>query len=153
MIFRIIWVGKTRNGPLRELIEDYLGRLKRFTRCEIVEVRESLGRNGRTGSADEASRILGALRPEAYNILLDVAGHEWSSHELAQQIEQWQNAGVREVVFIIGGAEGVTPAVTARATARWSLSRLTLTHEMARVVLLEQLYRAYTIIHGLPYQK
>ena len=153
MIFRLIWVGKTRNAPLRYLTEDYLGRLKRFARCEIVELRESSQRVARLGSAEESKRIIGALRQEACNILLDVTGQAWSSHELAAQVGQWQNESVREVAFIIGGADGVTDEVAARATARWSLSRLTLTHEMARVVLLEQLYRAYTILHGLPYQK
>jgi 23S rRNA (pseudouridine1915-N3)-methyltransferase len=72
---------------------------------------------------------------------------------LAKEIQRWQDSGTKEVTFIVGGPNGVSTELSARASKRWSLSRLTLTHEMARVVLLEQLYRAYTIIHGLPYQK
>ncbi len=73
--------------------------------------------------------------------------------ELAAQIEAWQGRSVREAAFVVGGHLGVSEEVRRRADVRWSLSRLTLTHEMARVVLVEQLYRAYTITRGLPYQK
>jgi 23S rRNA (pseudouridine1915-N3)-methyltransferase len=72
---------------------------------------------------------------------------------LAAEIERWQTSGTKEVAFVIGGHNGVSHDVKKRANICWSLSRLTLTHEMARVVLVEQLYRAYTITHGLPYQK
>ena len=72
---------------------------------------------------------------------------------MAAQVQELGEQGTKEVAFIIGGPNGVSPELSTNVTQRWSLSRLTLTHEMARVVLLEQLYRAYTIIHGLPYQK
>jgi 23S rRNA (pseudouridine1915-N3)-methyltransferase len=86
-------------------------------------------------------------------VLLDPEGVDWTSQQLAVQMQAWENSGVKEVAFIIGGPDGVSRDLVAQADKRWSLSRLTLTHEMARVLLLEQLYRAYTIIHGLPYQK
>jgi 23S rRNA (pseudouridine1915-N3)-methyltransferase len=72
---------------------------------------------------------------------------------LAAQVQGWESSGIKEVAFIVGGPQGVSREVASKADKRWSLSRLTLTHEMARVLLFEQLYRAYTIIHGLPYQK
>ena len=153
MLFRFIWVDKTRNEPLRLLVEDYLARLQRFTRCEIQEIRASGLADGRASSAEESRRVIAALRAEATVILLDVEGREWSSPELGAQVEQWQNGGGKEIAFIIGGAYGVSDELKARAARLWSLSRLTLTHEMARVVMLEQLYRAYTIVRGLPYQK
>jgi 23S rRNA (pseudouridine1915-N3)-methyltransferase len=153
MRFRLIWVGKTRNEHLRALVEDYLARLGRFVRTEVTELRESSARTEREGIEDEGRRIIGALREDAFLVLLDVAGREWGSIELASEVEKWQTTGKREVAFVIGGHGGVSQAVAARAHVRWSLSHLTLTHEMARVVLTEQLYRAYTIIHGLPYQK
>jgi 23S rRNA (pseudouridine1915-N3)-methyltransferase len=94
------------------------------------------------------------LASDALTILLDVSGPtQWSSEELAAQVEAWQGRSVKEVAFVVGGHLGVSEEVRARAQVRWSLSRLTLTHEMARVVLVEQLYRAYTITRGLPYQK
>jgi len=153
MLLRLIWVGKTKNEHLRALADDYLGRLRRFVRTEITEVRESGARTPREGIEDEGRRIQGAFRPDTFIILLDVEGREWSSTELAEKIERWQTEGRKEVAFIIGGHNGVSKELVSRADLRWSLSRLTLTHEMARVVLAEQLYRAYTIVHGLPYQK
>jgi 23S rRNA (pseudouridine1915-N3)-methyltransferase len=153
MHLRLIWVGKTKNEHLRALLEDYLGRLRRFIRSEVAELRESAARTEREGIEDEGRRIIGALNKDAFVVLLDVEGREWSSKELAGEVEKWQIDGRREVAFVIGGHNGVSKEVRERANLRWSLSRLTLTHEMARVVLAEQLYRAYTIIHGLPYQK
>ena len=153
MRVRLIWVGKTRDARLRALADEYLKRLARFTRCEVVELRESAARKPLEGIEDESRRIISALRPEALTILLEVEGRQWSSQEVAAQVEQWQTGGTRDVAFVIGGPHGVSKEVGQRASLRWSLSRLTLTHEMARVILLEQLYRAYTIIHGLPYQK
>lgn len=153
MRVRLIWIGKTRDAHLRALVDEYLKRLERFTRCEVSELKESAGRTGRAGIEDEGRRIKGALHSDAVTVLLDVEGREWSSPQLAAEVEKWQVGGTKEVAFIIGGAEGVSGEVAARADLRWSLSRLTLTHEMARVLLVEQLYRAYTIIHGLPYQK
>ena len=153
MHLRLIWIGKTKNDHLRALVDDYLTRLKRFVRCDITELRESKAMGLNEGIAQESKRIIGALRQDAIVVLLDIEGREWSSTELAGQIEKWQLGGRKEVTFILGGHNGVSEEVASKADIRWSLSRLTLTHEMARVLLTEQLYRAYTIIHGLPYQK
>jgi len=153
MRLRIVWIGKTREGHLRALIEEYVQRLSHFTRCEVSEFRETTGAQRRVGIDKDSQRISDGLRDGAISVLLDAEGDEWTSAQLAKQIEQWQNRGTKEVTFIVGGPNGVSEELAARASKRWSLSRLTLTHEMARVVLLEQLYRAYTIIHGLPYQK
>ncbi|HYO99571.1 MAG TPA: 23S rRNA (pseudouridine(1915)-N(3))-methyltransferase RlmH [Pyrinomonadaceae bacterium] len=155
MRLRLIWVGKTKNEHVRALVGDYLQRLGRFVRCEVTELRESAGGDERAVLEEESRRIAGALaaRPDGVTVLLDVGGRrEWSSQELAAQVERWQLEGKKEIAFVIGGHLGVAPELKAKADVRWSLSRLTLTHEMARVVLVEQLYRAYTIMHGLPYQ-
>jgi 23S rRNA (pseudouridine1915-N3)-methyltransferase len=153
MRLRFIWVGKTKNEQMRVLIDEYLKRLSRFVRCEVKEVSAVAARTPRAGIEDEGRRIKGALHHDALTVLLDVKGREWSSTELAAEIERWQVGGAKEVAFIIGGQDGVSAEVAASADIRWSLSRLTLTHEMARLLLLEQIYRAYTIIHGWPYQK
>ena len=152
MKLRVIWTGKTRDAHLRALIDEYLKRLSHFAKCEISELRESPG-NGKAGIDKDSRRITDGLREGAIIVLLDPEGVEWTSTQLAKEIEGWRDTGVKEVTFIVGGPNGVSAELAARAGKRWSLSRLTLTHEMARVVLLEQLYRAYTIIHGLPYQK
>ena len=152
MRLRIIWTGKTRDARLRALIEDYSSRLGHFARCEVTELRE-LGRTGKSGIDKETKRISDALRPGSLTVLLDPEGTEWTSQELAAQVRSWEGKGIKEVAFVIGGPNGLADDFKSRADKRWSLSRLTLTHEMARVLLFEQLYRAYTIIHGLPYQK
>ena len=152
MRIRIIWTGKTRDARLRSLIEDYSERLSHFSRFEVTELRE-LGRNDKTGIDKESKRISDALRPASVTVLLDPDGTEWTSQQLAAQVQSWEGNGIKEVAFVVGGPSGVADDLKSRADKRWSLSRLTLTHEMARVLLLEQLYRAYTIVHGLPYQK
>ena len=153
MRLRVIWTGKTRDAHLRALIDDYLKRLSHFARCEISEFRESAAAGEKTGIDKDSRRISDGLHAGAVNVLLDPEGTEWTSGQLAKEMQQWQDSGTKEVAFIVGGPNGVSAELAARANKRLSLSRLTLTHEMARVVLLEQLYRAYTIIHGLPYQK
>ncbi|HWS54714.1 MAG TPA: 23S rRNA (pseudouridine(1915)-N(3))-methyltransferase RlmH [Pyrinomonadaceae bacterium] len=153
MRLRLIWVGKTRNAHLRALAEDYLKRLSRFARCEVTELRESAAADERQCLEEEGKRIIGALASDTLTVLLDVGGGQWASEELAGQLEGWQGRSLKEVAFVVGGHLGVSEGVRRRADVRWSLSRLTLTHEMARVLLLEQLYRAFTITRGLPYQK
>jgi 23S rRNA (pseudouridine1915-N3)-methyltransferase len=152
MRLRIIWTGKTRDARLRGLIEDYAERLSHFVRCEVTELRDP-GRTDKTGIDKETRRISDALRFAAVTVLLDAEGAEWTSRQLADQVRGWEANGIKEVAFVIGGPNGVASDFKKAVDKRWSLSRLTLTHEMARVLLFEQLYRAYTIIHGLPYQK
>lgn len=152
MRFRIIWTGKTRDARLRALIEDYAERLSHFVRCEVVELRE-LGRSDKTGIDKETRRISDALRSGSVTVLLDPDGAQWTSQQLAAQLQSWEGSGTKEVAFVVGGPNGLSDDLKSRVTKCWSLSQLTLTHEMARVLLFEQLYRAYTIVHGLPYQK
>jgi 23S rRNA (pseudouridine1915-N3)-methyltransferase len=147
-----IWPGKTKDERLRSLIAEYLKRLQRFVRCEVIETRE-VGGGDRTGVEKESRRILEAIPSGSLAVVLDVKGGEWSSPELAEQLRRWENDSVKEIAIVIGGPEGMSAAVADRAQQRWRLTRLTLTHEMARVVVVEQLYRAYTINRGLPYQK
>lgn len=146
MKFRFIWIGKTKDKNWRALEEEYCERLSHFVKFEIIELKDS-------GKETEGKLILEKLNQSHFVCLLDVKGRSVSSTDLAGEIEKWQNRGLKEVVFVIGGAEGVASRVVERADFSLSLSFLTLTHEMARVVLVEQLYRAYTIIKGFPYQK
>ena len=150
MKFRFIWVGKTRDKNWKALQDDYLKRLSRFILCEVSEARDSPKHDT---VEIESKRILELLNPNTHAVLLDVGGKSVSSHELAAKVENWQNRGLKEISFIIGGSDGVASAVAERADDRLSLSFLTFAHEMARVVLLEQLYRAFTILRGFPYQK
>lgn len=150
MKFRFLWIGKTKDKNWRALQDEYLQRLSHFVKTEIVEIRESARHETKEA---EGKRILPNLNQNSFICLLDVVGNEISSHQLADKIENWQNRSVKEVMFIICGQDGASREVAEIADYSLSLSRLTLTHEMARVILIEQLYRAYTIIKGFPYQK
>jgi 23S rRNA (pseudouridine1915-N3)-methyltransferase len=150
MKFRFIWIGKTRDKNYRALQDEYLGRLEHFVKCEIVEIKDSAPHETKE---IEGKRILDKLNQSPFVCLLDVTGRGLSSPQLAKEVEKWQNSGFKEIAFVIGGADGISSAVAERADHMLSLSFLTFTHELARVVLLEQLYRAYTILKGFPYQK
>lgn len=146
MRFRFIWVGKAKDKNWRALQDEYLQRLSHFIKCETVEIRDS-------DKQTEGKRILEKLNQNTFACVLEASGQALTSAELAKQLENWQNKGTKEISFIIGGADGLAPEVAERADLRLSLSFLTFTHEMARVVMLEQLYRACTIIKGFPYQR
>ena len=150
MKFRFVWIGKTKEKHFRAVQDEYLQRLSHFVKCEVVEIRDSAPHETKE---IEGKRILEKLNQTSFVCLLDVTGRSISSPDLAKEVEKWQNAGMKEVSFLIGGADGVSAEVAGRADIMLSLSFLTFTHEMARVVILEQLYRAYTIIKGFPYQK
>ena len=150
MKFRFVWIGKTKDQSWKALQEEYLKRLSHFVKCEIAEIKDSARHET---SEIEGKRILETLNPQSFAVLLDVSGKPMSSHELSSEIEKWQIAGIKEISFIIGGFDGVSGEIRERADYLLSLSFLTFTHEMARVVLLEQLYRGYSILKGFPYQK
>jgi len=152
MKLRFIWPGKTKDEHLRALLAEYLKRLQRFVRCEVVETRDFSG-SDRARIEKESAALLTAMTDGSVMMLLDVDGSEWNSHELAEQMRRWENDSVKEIAIVIGGQDGVGEDVATRAQKKWRLSRLTLTHEMARVLAVEQIYRAYTINRGMPYQK
>jgi 23S rRNA (pseudouridine1915-N3)-methyltransferase len=152
MQLSLVAVGKLRPA-LREVCDDYLGRLARFVRVTEREVREA----GRAASEPlqremEGRGLLDAIGKDVPMVLLDLDGASWSSEQLAAELDRWRLEG-RDRALVIGGATGVSPAVRQRAQATWSLGPLTLPHELARVVVVEQLYRASTILQGAPYHK
>src|SRR2546423_2014435 len=115
MRLRLVWIGKTKDERLRSLADEYLKRLSRFVRCEVSELAASKSKDEREGIEDEGRRILSGLRADTFAVLLDVEGLEWSSHELAAEIERWQVSGRKEVAFIIGGHNGGSPEGSRRA--------------------------------------
>jgi 23S rRNA (pseudouridine1915-N3)-methyltransferase len=150
MRFRFLWIGKTRDKNWLALQNEYLRRLSHFVKTEIVEIRDQPTRDLKE---NEGKRILENVNQSSFVCVLDVRGRTLSSPDLAKEIEKWQNQSIKEITFVIGGAEGISKELAERADVMLSLSFLTFTHEMARVVMLEQLYRAFTIIRGFPYQK
>lgn len=150
----ILAVGKTRSPFIQAGIDHYLRRLQRYYPASLVTVREEKPCPGLTPAqilAREGERLLARLPRPAQIITLEVAGRQYSSPELAQWLQQRLQAGGQPLVFIVGGHLGLAPEVLALAHHRLSLSRLTFPHELCRLMLLEQLYRAATILAGHPY--
>jgi 23S rRNA (pseudouridine1915-N3)-methyltransferase len=148
----ILAVGKLR-PYYRQAGDDYIRRLRRYVSISEREVREaSRAPDSRSQLADEAKRLEAKIPIGSTVIALTRDGSGWSSRELAAQIDRWLMAS-RPVTVMIGGSHGLDPSLRARAHSRWSLGPLTLPHELARVVVLEQLYRAFTILRGEPYHK
>src|ERR1051325_3653432 len=111
MKLRFIWPGKTRDEHLRALVAEYLKRLQRFVRCEVIETRQV---SGGSNIDKEAARMADALPTAGVTVLLDVDGREWSSHELAAQVQRWENDAVKEIAIVIGGENGVSSNLAAR---------------------------------------
>jgi 23S rRNA (pseudouridine1915-N3)-methyltransferase len=156
MRIRIFWIGKTQNAPIKSLISDYLDRLRHMAPVEIHEAPDFSKRRGLTGAsllAAERTEIDRFLAADSRKVVLDEQGAQLTSTEFARWIEAAQIQGVREVSFIIGGPAGLDPALREQAHFRLSLGRMTWTHEMARVLLLEQIYRAFSILRNIPYHK
>jgi len=143
----LICTGKLKESFFVDACEEYAKRLGRYCALERVELPES-GDVERDGEA-----VLKKLAPDAYVVALCVEGKPYSSQELAELLRACANRGKSRVCFVIGGSDGLSPAVKERANARVSMSRMTFPHHLARVMVLEQIYRAFTILEGGKYHK
>jgi 23S rRNA (pseudouridine1915-N3)-methyltransferase len=151
MHVRLIAVGKLREPYLIAAAEDFRKRLRPYHRLEEVEVRAGDGSDAARSTASEGEAILRLIAPHDHVWLLERTGTEFSSAELAARIERLAVEGTSDLTLVIAGTYGAAPALLARAQVRWSLSRLTLLHEWARALVLEQLYRAAKIAANEPY--
>jgi 23S rRNA (pseudouridine1915-N3)-methyltransferase len=150
----LICVGKTRERFIQDGIAKYLRYLKPYADVDIKELKEEKIQDLKDAPRirkREAEKIFHAAPARGFLVALDERGHEFTSHEFAQFINDQLETGIREMVFIIGGAMGLDDSIAEGANRVVALSRWTVTHEMARLVLLEQLYRAFTIIKGKKY--
>lgn len=145
----VLAVGKLKERFWKEACAEYLKRLSAYTDITVREIPD-------TAPEREAAALLDALAKmpsDAHVILLDIPGTETSSTDLSRKLDELAVGGTSHVVFVIGGSDGVTAQVKARADERMSFGPITLPHNLARVVLLEQIYRAHKISHGEPYHK
>lgn len=140
MKLQIVAHGKLKDKGLRSLCDDYIARIRRYVRCEEIELKDANG-------------FERAIAEGALVVALEVDGEAVSSTELSRKLERWLAQGKGVVAFAIGGAEGLPKDFSARAQHRLSLSRLTLPHRLARLLLAEQLYRALSILRGEPYAR
>ena len=142
MRLELLMIGKTRRSEMRALLDDYVNRIRHSCPLEIVEVRD----------ADAALKKLDADRA-ATAVLLDAAGRTIDSHALAKWLGGLRDRGTRLLILVCGNADGFPESLRERVPQKLSLSAMTLSHELARVVLAEQLYRAFAILSGSPYPK
>jgi 23S rRNA (pseudouridine1915-N3)-methyltransferase len=143
MKIHLVMLGKTRRPEIRALLDDYLARIGRFADVQLTELREDSAASLRKRALDSAATV----------VLLDDAGRPQTSTQFAKWLGETRDRGTREIVFLCGGAEGFPEMLRRRATQKLSLSSLTFSHELARVMLAEQLYRAFAILAGHPYAK
>jgi len=135
-------LGKTRRAEMRAVIDDYVKRISRQSPIEVTEVRDGES-TIKTLDADRAATA----------ILLDAAGKSFTSEAFAKWLGEQRDRGTREIIFVCGDADGFPPAVRERVPQKISLSAMTYSHELARAMLAEQIYRAFAILSGSPYPK
>jgi 23S rRNA (pseudouridine1915-N3)-methyltransferase len=154
MRLTVVSPGKVRESWLQAGIDEYVKRLGRYCQVSLVIV-DDVPDNWPTSKAleEEGRRLLAKIRPQAFLVALDLSGQQIDSLELARQLPAWLSEGGSEVVFVIGGSNGLAPTVLERAQFRLCLSKMTFTHQMTRLILLEQCYRAFRIASGEPYHK
>jgi 23S rRNA (pseudouridine1915-N3)-methyltransferase len=150
----IVCMGKTRERFVRDGLAKYERYLRPYADIELRELKEEPIRDLKDAPRvrkKEAEKIFKTIAHDAPLVALDERGREFTSHGFAEFVNETLESGVREIFFVIGGAMGLDESVVSGATTTLAMSRWTLTHEMARLVLLEQLYRAFTILTGKTY--
>ncbi|MBX9650140.1 MAG: 23S rRNA (pseudouridine(1915)-N(3))-methyltransferase RlmH [Xanthobacteraceae bacterium] len=155
----VVSIGRLKQGPERELAERYrerfddIGRKLGFRGLEIHEIPESRARDAATRIAEEAAAISAAIPEKSALVALDERGKSIDSATFARQLGGWRDEGVANTIFTIGGADGLSPDLQRKAKLRFAFGSATWPHQMVRVMLLEQIYRAATILAGHPYHR
>ena len=158
-MIRIAAVGRIKEKWMREGIADYLKRIQPYEKTEIIEVEDEKAPESNSDAENEkvntteGSKLLKQIRDTDYVVLLDLAGKEMDSVSLSKHIESVHTRGYNRIVFVIGGSLGVSRELIARADFRWKLSVNTFPHQLCRIIVLEQIYRAFRILHHEPYHK
>ena len=159
MNIKIIGVGKLKEKYLVQAMQEYLKRLQAYAKVEVIELAdekapENLSETQMMQIKDkEGERILAKIKDQEYVIALAIEGKNPSSEAFAQQIENLGIQGKSQIVFVIGGSLGLSPSVMQRSNAQISFGKMTFPHQLMRVMLTEQIYRAFRIIHNQPYHK
>lgn len=158
-MIKIVAVGKIKEKALRAQLAEYEKRLRPFTKLEIIEVNDEVAPQSNSESQNqqvkekEGERILSKIKDQEYVILLDLWGDMVNSEKFAQKLDQLQTYQTSNLTFVIAGSLGPGKNIYARCNWKWKLSDLTFTHQMTRVLVLEQIYRAYMIQNNNPYHK
>ncbi len=155
MKIHLIAVGERMPGWVQQGYEEYARRLPRECALQLTEI--APGRRGKNADVvravrGEGQRMLAAIPKAAKVIALEIGGHSWSTEQLSQQLKKWLGAG-SDIALLVGGPEGLSDEARAAASQQWSLSPLTLPHPLVRVIVAEQLYRAWSILNNHPYHR
>ena len=159
MKLTVIGVGRCKEKYWNDAISEYMKRLQRYVKAEIIEVadektrEEASDREAELVKEAEGKRILAKIPDDAYVIATAIKGDTFDSVEMARRLEKYGVNGISHIILIIGGSLGLSDEVYARCNEKWSFSKLTFPHQMMRVILLEQIYRSYRIMNHEPYHK
>ena len=159
MKISILCVGKVKEKFYRDAIEEFAKRLSRYCKLEIIEVadektdEQASDNEVRLVKEKEGERILKNIKDDAYVVCLCIDGKQLDSEELSEKIEKLGVSGTSHIYFVIGGSLGLSDMVIKRADYKLSFSKMTFPHQLMRVILLEQIYRAYRIMNNEPYHK
>ena len=156
MKIKIIALGKIKEKFLKEGIDEFLKRLTPYSAVEVIELSPVEIKDEHLierALDEEGEKILSYIKPQSYVITLEIKGKELSSEEFAEKIVELTNDGQGEIVFVIGSSCGISKNVSARANFKMSMSKMTFLHQFARLILVEQIYRAFKIIKGETYHK
>ena len=153
MKHEVLFLGKTKDSFISEGINEYASRLQHYTPFSIKIIKEKV--KGRKGSSieNQSALLLKALPASCLVVVLDSQGKQYSSEDFSKKIQEWEMRGIKQVNYLIGGPDGHSQEVLRKADELLSLSKMTFTHDMVRMLLVEQLYRAYTIKAGEGYHK
>ena len=159
MSITIIAVGKMKEKPYRQMADEYLKRLSRYGKVEEIELPDLPEPTNSSAAIEmqikekEGESILSRIRPSDHVIAMTIPGKQWDSPGLSRHVDELLTRGQSNLVFLIGGSLGLSDKVLARADEEMSMSKMTFPHQLARVMLCEQIYRAAQIAHGAPYHK
>lgn len=158
-MIRVIACGHVKEKWMREGVQEYLKRIQPYEKTEIIEVNDEKTPDNNSEADNirikniEGERLLKQIKPDDYVILLDLAGKEMDSVSLSEKIETLHTYGKSHIDFVIGGSLGVSDALIQRSDMRWKISVNTFPHQLCRIIVLEQIYRAFKIMHHEPYHK
>jgi 23S rRNA (pseudouridine1915-N3)-methyltransferase len=155
MQINLISVGNKMPGWVKQGYDEYAKRMPR--ECELVLREIAPGKRGKNFDVartvqDEGERMIAAIPKDTHVVTLDIQGKPWSTSELSQALQRWMEGG-RHIALLVGGPEGLADSVRELADESWSLSRMTLPHPLVRIVVAEQIYRAWSILHNHPYHR
>lgn len=158
-MIRLITCGRMKEKWMQEGAQEYLKRIQAYDKIEMIEVADEKAPESNSAAENEqvkkkeGERLLSRIKEDEYVILLDLAGKVMDSVQLSEKIQTLYTSGESKIAFVIGGSLGVSNELIARADQRWCLSKNTFPHQLCRIIVLEQIYRGFRILHHEPYHK